>query len=130
MFRMIEGLEQAGHRCVIYLYDRFDGDPASHEAAIRSSWARVRAEVRPLDSQIRDVDACFATSWQTAHVLARRSETWPCRRLYLVQDFEPFFYPRGSEYRAGGGHVPVWVPHGDDRPHGSSTGDRDGRRHV
>jgi glycosyltransferase involved in cell wall biosynthesis len=38
-----------------------------------------------------------ATSWGTAHVLARHGGA-PMRRLYLVQDFEPWFYPRGAEY--------------------------------
>src|SRR6185503_708728 len=44
--RFVEALETAGHRCVFYLYDRFDGDAARHEEALRSWWPRVQAEVR------------------------------------------------------------------------------------
>lgn len=97
MFRMLEAVEAAGHRCVIYLYDRYDGDLARHESVIRRYWPRVRAEVRSVDDGLAPLDAYVATAWQTAHVLASRADV-PTRRLYLVQDFEPYFYPRGSEY--------------------------------
>jgi len=38
IFRMIEALEAAGHRCVLELYDRFGGDLERHTAVIRSGW--------------------------------------------------------------------------------------------
>ena len=38
-----------------------------------------------------------ASSWETAHVLATRG-TPPQHRIYFAQDFEPYFYPRGSMY--------------------------------
>lgn len=98
MFRMIEAIEQAGHTCVVYLYDRFGSDLARHVESVRASWPDVRAEVLGLPEAVRNLDACFATSWPTAHVLARRTSGQPCRRLYLVQDFEPYFYPMGAEY--------------------------------
>lgn len=98
MFRMVEALEQAGHTCIIHLYDQWAGDLDHQAAEIRRGWPTVRAEVRRLDDGLGGLDACVATSWETAHLLARRSAATPCRRLYFVQDFEPFFYPRGSEY--------------------------------
>lgn len=97
MFRMVRALEEAGHRCVLYLYDRHGGDVAQRAAVVRAGWPEVRAEVRDVADGITGVDACVATSWQTAHVLARRG-TAPMRRLYFVQDFEPYFYPRGAQY--------------------------------
>jgi hypothetical protein len=97
MFRMVSALEDAGHECTIFLYDRYNGDLSSHEATIRRGWPSVRARVINTPEGIRDLDACVATSWPTAHILARRGHA-AMRRLYLVQDFEPFFYPRGSEY--------------------------------
>jgi hypothetical protein len=97
MFRMIQALEAAGHICVIYLYDRFGGDIASHAAVIRRGWPSVRATVRDAKDSMDDVDGCVATSWPSAHVLASRSDT-RTRRFYFVQDFEPYFFPRGSEY--------------------------------
>jgi O-antigen biosynthesis protein len=96
-FRLIEAMEQAGHTCVIYLYDRYLGDTARHEAVIRRHWPALRAEVRAVRDGLQPTDALVATSWPTAHALAVHG-TAPTRRLYLVQDFEPYFYPRGSEY--------------------------------
>jgi hypothetical protein len=97
MFRMIEAVEAAGHTCVIYLYDRFDGVLSRHQQVIRRCWPGVRAEIRSVADGLAPLDGYVATGWQTAHVLAARSD-FPTRRLYLIQDFEPYFYPQGSEY--------------------------------
>jgi hypothetical protein len=97
MFRMVTALEAAGHHCTMFLYDRYGGNLADHEATIRSGWPSVRARVRDVRQGITGIDACVASSWQTAHVLARHG-TEPMRRLYFVQDFEPLFYPQGAEY--------------------------------
>jgi glycosyltransferase involved in cell wall biosynthesis len=96
MFRMVRALEEAGHRCVLYLYDRHGGDVRQRAAVVRAGWPGVRAEVRDVADGIHGVDACVATSWQTAHVLARRG-TEPMCRLYFVQDVEPYFYPHGAQ---------------------------------
>ncbi len=96
-FRLIEAVERAGHTCVLYLYDRYQGDTAQQATTIRQHWPVIRAEVRAVRDGIRASDALIATSWPTAHVVAAHG-TLPTRRMYLVQDFEPYFYPRGSEY--------------------------------
>ncbi|MCG7288262.1 glycosyltransferase family 1 protein [Cellulomonas sp. ACRRI] len=96
MFRMVRALEAAGHRCVLYLYDRHGGDVRQRAAVVRAGWPDVRAEIRDVADGVHGVDACVATSWQTAHVLARRG-TDPMRRLYFVQDVEPYFYPHGAQ---------------------------------
>lgn len=97
MFRMVEALEAAGHTCTVFLYDRHGGDVREQAAVVRAGWPGVRARVLSADGGIVGVDACVATSWPTAHVLASRG-TLPMRRLYFVQDFEPYFFPRGSRY--------------------------------
>lgn len=97
LFRMVEAVEAAGHRCVLFLYDRYGGDIDAQERVIRAWWPTLRAAVRSADSGIHGVDAAVASSWETAHVLACRGMD-PMRRLYFIQDFEPFFYPRGSLY--------------------------------
>ncbi len=97
MFRMVSALEAAGHECTMFLYDRYDSDMRVREANIRRGWPAVKARVVDAREGLSGLDACVATSWQTAHVLARRGVA-PMRRLYFVQDFEPFFYPRGAEY--------------------------------
>jgi glycosyltransferase involved in cell wall biosynthesis len=97
MFRMVEAVEAAGHRCVLLLSDRHGGEATRHAEIIRRAWPRIRAEVRDVDEGFVGLDACVATAWQTAHTLAARNDV-PLRYLYLVQDFEPFFYPRGLQY--------------------------------
>lgn len=97
LLRMVEAAEHAGHGCTLYLYDRFGGNLARQEAVIRQWWPNVRAEIRTVGDGISGVDACVASSWETAHALAMHG-TAPMRRLYFIQDFEPYFYPRGSLY--------------------------------
>lgn len=97
LFRMVEAVEQAGHECVLFLYDRYGGAVASHEKVIREWWPNLRAEVRDAADGIRGMDACLASSWDSAHILAVRG-TEPMRRLYFIQDFEPYFYAHGSMY--------------------------------
>lgn len=97
MFRMIAGLEAAGHRCRILLYDRWQGNPERQAQVIRDGWPWVSAPVVDIDAPGAwdGLDAAVATAWQTAHALvSRRPADLP--GLYFVQDFEPFFYARGS----------------------------------
>jgi hypothetical protein len=97
LFRMVAGMEDRGHRCTVLLYNRHDSDPVRNTAIIRRHWPHLNADIRPVPQAIEGYDACVATSWDTAHVLARRSSA-STHRFYLIQDFEPFFYPRGSLY--------------------------------
>lgn len=97
LFRMVEGLEAAGHQCTLVLYDRFRGDARAQEDVIRAHWPQLRSAVVDGSVGWPQHDAYVATSWETAHALARRSQL-VTRRFYFVQDFEPYFYPRGTEY--------------------------------
>ena len=94
MFRMVSALEEAGHRCVLYVLDRHGWELQQHERAIRGWWPWVKAEVRDFDAGVEDGHALFATAWETAYpVLASPAKG---RRFYFVQDFEPWFHPAGS----------------------------------
>src|SRR5690242_16164008 len=96
MFRLMSALERAGHRCILYLRDEHGWALEQHEQTIRSWWPWLHAEVRDAAEGIKDAHAIFATTWDTAYtVLASPARG---RRLYLVQDFEPSFYPAGTEY--------------------------------
>lgn len=97
MLRMVEGLEKAGNDTSLYLYDVFRGDLAQHERVIRAHWPSVTASVHDVRDGLGDADVWIATSWQTAHVLASRPEARG-HRMYFVQDYEPYFYPRGALY--------------------------------
>jgi O-antigen biosynthesis protein len=94
MFRMVAALEEAGHHCTVYLYDRHGWEVEQHRRTMRSWWPWMKAEIRDAAAGIDDSHAIMATSWDTAYpVLAS-----PARgvRCYFVQDFEPSFYPTGS----------------------------------
>lgn len=70
-----------------------------HRAVIRSSWPELNAEITAVPATLAGFDACVASSWDTAHVLAARTpEGSQLGSYYFVQDYEPYFYPRGSLY--------------------------------
>lgn len=96
IFRMVTALERAGHRCVVYVHDEHGWSIDQHVRTIRRWWPWMPAEVRSAAAGISDAHAIFATSWETAWTLL----TVPAAgvRCYFVQDFEPSFYPAGSEY--------------------------------
>lgn len=97
MFRMVRALEQAGHSCTILLYDRHAGVTDSSASVIRDAWPWVNAVVRSVDDGFHGLDVVVATGWETAHVLARRT-TEVVHRAYFIQDFEPMFYPYGTDH--------------------------------
>ncbi|UTT69581.1 glycosyltransferase [Arthrobacter sp. DNA4] len=98
-FRMVRGMEERGHRCTILVYNRNDGAMERHRSIIRKYWPSVLADVHPVPGRLDGLDACVASSWETAHVLAaripRRGGPSP---HYFIQDYEPYFHPRGSLY--------------------------------
>lgn len=95
MFRIVAALEQAGHTCIVYLEDRHGWEIGQHRQTIRRWWPWVRAEVRDLADGIEDAHVVLATGWGSAYaVLASPAKGARC---YFVQDFEPSFYPAGSE---------------------------------
>lgn len=97
LFRMVQELEKRGHQCTLLLYNRH-GSELTHDAGvIRRHWPWLSAEIRHAPPRIEGYDVAVASSWETAHVLATRG-TPAQHRFYLVQDFEPYFYPRGSMY--------------------------------
>lgn len=95
LFRMVQAMEERGHECFIYLYDRDSEDVQRHAQTIRSAWPDLKAEIRSARPRIVELDAVVASSWETAHVVASRADA-SLRRFYFVQDYEPFFYPRGA----------------------------------
>lgn len=101
LYRFIDYLERAGHRVKIYLYSVRNTSSANEISAMTArstSYPNLQASVEWYTSAgvSADVDAIFATGWETAYP-AFRDES-PARRFYFVQDFEPYFYPVGSEY--------------------------------
>ena len=95
LFRLVASLERAGHRCTLYLHDRHGWSLDQHRRTVSRWWPWLGAEVRDAAEGIDDAHAIFATSWETAYrVLSSPSKG---ARFYLVQDFEPWFHPGGTE---------------------------------
>ena len=97
MFRMVRALQDAGHVCEVVLYDRHNGSLAEAAANIARGWPHMSVGVRSVQQGFDDLDVVVATGWETAHVLASRGRD-RIHRAYFVQDYEPLFYPHGSEY--------------------------------
>lgn len=97
LFRMVEALEARGHSCVLYLYDKHGLDTEASAGVIRRNWPRVRAKVADVTEGIVGVDAVIASGWESAHLIVKYA-TEPVRRLYFMQDYEPYFYAHGAEH--------------------------------
>lgn len=97
LFRMIRAAQEAGFDNTLLFYDRYNGDFAVNAATVRRAWPWLTCEIAPVPERLSGFDAYVASSWPTAHVLAARSEPTD-RRLYFIQDFEPYFFPRGATY--------------------------------
>jgi hypothetical protein len=99
LFRMVRGMEQRGHRCTVLVYSRNGEALARHRAVIRKCWPDVAAGIEAVPATLDSFDACVASSWETAHVLATRlPRHGGPSPFYFIQDYEPFFHPRGSLY--------------------------------
>jgi hypothetical protein len=103
LFRFIAFAEQAGHRCTIYLYSSAATPPSLDEAravvAESSAYPSVDAEFVVYDREAGvapGTHAILATGWETAY--PSFLDPSHARRFYFVQDFEPSFYPLGTEY--------------------------------
>ena len=97
ILRMVELLEELGHRCRLVVYDGRDIQTAAEAAeVIRRHFPAVGAEVLDRRDERGDCDALVATAWQTAYPVAA-AET-AARKFYFVQDYEPSFHPMGSEF--------------------------------
>lgn len=94
VFRLMRALEQAGHRCTLYLHDRHGWSLDRHAQTMRAWWPDLQAPIRDAAAGIADAHAIFATSWETAYPVLIS----PARgaRMYLIQDYEPAFHPAGS----------------------------------
>ena len=101
IFRFITYLESAGHEVTVYLYDSFDRavDPVRVQEMLASSpsYPNVDATFRMYDGGVDPgTDVIVATGWETAYPAFRDPSL--AKRAYFVQDFEPGFYPVGSEH--------------------------------
>lgn len=96
IFRLSQGLEEAGYEVRFYVFGEthYVSDSEATEA-MRRHYFPLRATVHLGVTEMRPVDVCLASSWETAYAVR-----WfdACRRkIYFVQDFEPSFFPASAE---------------------------------
>lgn len=97
IFRFIFNLEKMGFVCRIIIV--FEPQPSSAEQAAKeiADWFFPLAACVCLGIE-NAPPACYtvATEWRTAYWVRNFAATR--HRCYFVQDFEPWFYPAGSEF--------------------------------
>jgi glycosyltransferase involved in cell wall biosynthesis len=110
--RMIKHLEELGHENRLYIFssDPIEQTPEEIRSLIHRHFLPLEASVHIGTENMVDSDIVFATSWQTAYPVRQVANA--LLKAYFVQDFEPDFYPKGSEwyfaeatYRFGYFHV-------------------------
>jgi glycosyltransferase involved in cell wall biosynthesis len=97
MFRLIRALEDFGVESRIIIVG--PNHPKTSEVAadqIKNWFFPLKAKVFLYGEQIPDAYLGMATEWKTAYYL--RASQKESERTYFIQDFEPWFYPRGSHY--------------------------------
>ncbi|WP_157524952.1 glycosyltransferase family 1 protein [Microbacterium yannicii] len=97
LFRMVAAASRAGLSSTLLYYDRYHGDFTTNVDRLRQGWPWLDCEVADAKTAVlEDFDVLVASAWSTAHFLASATSGIPVRRLYLIQDYEPDFYPKGS----------------------------------
>lgn len=99
IFRFVTGLQKNGFKNRIYLMysGRFTSDKECEEFlekyyALDCSEIEIHINL----SDMKFAHGIVATSWQTAYAVQKFNNV--ISKFYFVQDFEPLFFPVGSEY--------------------------------
>jgi hypothetical protein len=105
IFRMINYLQRVGYDNRVYFYDPYGGDEKYYESVARTHYG-VTCRIKKFGHDMADAHAVVATHWPSAYALYNARSAG--KRFYFVQDYEPSFYPVGtnsalaeSTYRMG-----------------------------
>lgn len=98
IFRIVYFLERSGIKCHVNI------DAACHfsrsedaRKSIRKHFFPIQADVTIGRDALRPSAITVATSWTTAYTMRDFQAT--AHKFYFVQDYEPYFYSKGSEYQ-------------------------------
>ncbi|MDD7770545.1 glycosyltransferase family protein [Suipraeoptans intestinalis] len=100
IFRFISLLENRGFHSRLYLFQSsFYFDNTMVRNYLRNKFPLLDSKVEAFwDTRYADfAHATIATSWETAYYVRRFQNT--ISKFYFVQDYEPYFYPLGSQYQ-------------------------------
>jgi O-antigen biosynthesis protein len=94
MFQHAKGLEAAGHQT--HLYIEGVGDPFETRGRIQRFFGYDFDDVHHDWKSVKQADVVIATIWYSAAI----AQNLPieARRIYFVQDYEPWFNPMGDAY--------------------------------
>ena len=97
IFRTIWSLEKRGYySSIVICKPVMHQDPQIASAEIREHFFPLEAKVYLGVEELPPCEFALATGWDTAYYV--RAFEGASHKLYFVQDFEPSFYPIGSEY--------------------------------
>ncbi len=97
IFRFVQMLERRGFECRVVVHaSPWFGTPADVRKEICDWFLPIQAPVYVGIENAPPAWFTVATGWHTAYLAARFQPT-VCR-CYFIQDFEPWFYPQGSNY--------------------------------
>jgi glycosyltransferase involved in cell wall biosynthesis len=112
IMRLVGGLDAAGHAVTVHIdpgANMSHATEAEAAAFMRAHFPRSGCTFR-LGRDLAPADVAIATGWTTARAVAHATNART--KLYLVQDFEPFFQGLGADwlaaeatYRLGLGHI-------------------------
>lgn len=100
IFRIIHLLERLSVKSDIYICGNSQwGDPNSVKDIINKYFFPLKSQIHIINNEMTtniEYDVALATSWQTAYYV--RAFENCIKKVYFVQDFEPYFYAIGSPY--------------------------------
>lgn len=97
IFRFVKNLEAYGfENRIVIVGSRIQKAPERIQREIHEWFFPIRAEVYADVDSVPPAYFTMATSWQTAYYVRAYQST--VQRCYFVQDFEPWFYPAGSDF--------------------------------
>jgi 2-polyprenyl-3-methyl-5-hydroxy-6-metoxy-1,4-benzoquinol methylase/glycosyltransferase involved in cell wall biosynthesis len=96
ILRVAYHLQRFGHDIELYFTMTEDSGQALARS-VKENFYPLECPTHRYDGRFNATDVIFATHWSTVEV-ALRHRTAAQHLAYFVQDFEPLFYPMGSEY--------------------------------
>ncbi|TXK33190.1 glycosyltransferase family 4 protein [Ottowia sp. GY511] len=97
IFRTIFHLESMGYQSTILIVGpTVHLDAVSARRDIADHFFPLKADVVIEGGDLPAAEFAVATGWQTAYFVRRFPSS--LKKIYFAQDFEPYFYPMGSEY--------------------------------
>ena len=99
IFRTIHFLQELGITSRVYQFGGNENIPGYALQQTAKDWYGYDMSEVEMFANFRDLkfcDAVIATSWQTAYIVRKFNNC--ISKFYFVQDYEPYFYAKGSNY--------------------------------